>query len=40
MMEIAATKAMNVIGPRLSATTESQRVALFFKPCRLMLITG
>ncbi|MNE67820.1 hypothetical protein D3C80_1634500 [compost metagenome] len=40
MMEMAATRAMKVIGPSLRATTESQRVALFFRPLRLMLITG
>src|SRR5476651_819500 len=40
MMEMAATSAMNVIGPWASATTESHNVALLFRPCRLMLITG
>jgi hypothetical protein len=40
MMEMAATNAINVIGPRLSATTESHSVALLFRPCRLILITG
>ena len=40
MMEIAATNAMKVIGPWLSATTESHSVALFFMPLRLMVMTG
>jgi hypothetical protein len=40
IMAIAATMAMNVIGPRLKARTESQSVALFFRPLRLMLMTG
>ncbi|MOA04089.1 hypothetical protein D3C78_1236230 [compost metagenome] len=40
IMAIAATMAMKVIGPRLRASTESQRVALCFEPLRLMLITG
>ncbi|MNH42317.1 hypothetical protein D3C79_1039910 [compost metagenome] len=40
IMATAATRAINVMGPRLSANTESHRVALFFRPFRLMLMTG
>ncbi|MNN81260.1 hypothetical protein D3C81_1980680 [compost metagenome] len=40
MIEIAATKAIKVIGPVARACTESHSVALLAKPCSLMLITG
>ncbi|MNT19119.1 hypothetical protein D3C72_1543600 [compost metagenome] len=40
IIEIAATRAMKVIGPLARARTESQSVALLEKPCRLILITG
>ena len=40
IIAIAATMAIKVIGPRLRASTESQSVALFFRPLRLMLMTG
>ena len=38
IIETAATNAMKVIGPWLRASTESQSVALFFRPLRLSLI--
>ncbi|MNC74104.1 hypothetical protein D3C75_1254000 [compost metagenome] len=40
MMDIAATRAIKVIGPLARARTESHSVALLEKPFRLMLITG
>ncbi|MNH13594.1 hypothetical protein D3C79_731720 [compost metagenome] len=40
MIEMAATRAIKVMGPVARARTESHRVALLCKPLRLMLMIG